>query len=206
MSMSHLFSRARSEKMVSAFANFIVTPANTLLRAGALRTPICFPSQPVQVGATSRRVQHNATMSMSTGAAVKYGGILTVALFGILTYNYIHTSSVPSKYVMVYSTTPSQVVADKLAAGIVEKKLAACVQRIPGVTSTYWWEGKVETGQEHLLSMKTTRELYPKLEQFITLHHPYDTPEIVATDITGGLPKYLQWIDQSTLQKEDAAK
>lgn len=200
--------------MGTAFANFIVTPANSLLRTGALHTSTCFTKLSVRVGTTgttsaSRRAHiNNATMS--TGAPVKYGAILTVAFIGILTYNYkymnFNFSSQPSKYLMVYSTTPTKAVAEKLAAGIVQNKLAACVQSIPGVVSTYWWEGKVETGEEYLLSMKTTRELYPKLQDFITTMHPYDTPEIVTTNITGGLPKYLQWIGESTLQKEDATK
>lgn len=194
--------------MVTAFANFIVAPSNTLLRSGASRTATRYSNHRVRAATIGRsRGGQNAT-TMSTGAAVKYGGIFCVALVGILTYNYLNFSPVPepSKYMMVYSTTPSKAVAEKLANGIVEKKLAACVQSIPGVSSTYWWEGKVESSQEHVLSMKTTRELYPKLQDYITTMHPYDTPEIVTTDITGGLPKYLEWIGESTLQKEDATK
>lgn len=190
--------------MVSAFANF-TTPANTLLRTGSLRTSNCISKHPVRFApAVGSRKAQSATMS--TGAAVKYGGILSFALVGILTYSYFFSSPSPSKHILVYSTTPSQAVAEKLAAGIVREKLAACVQSIPGVTSTYWWEGKVETGTEYLMSMKTTRELYPKLQEYITTMHPYDTPEIITTDITGGLPKYLKWIEDETLQKQDAAK
>ncbi len=107
-------------------------------------------------------------------------------------------SAAAAKHVVVYTTTPSSEVATTISSALVSQKLAACVQTMPGVTSTYWWDGKVNTDQEHLLIIKTRAELVPDLEATITKLHPYDTPELVATPVINGAKKYLDWIDEST--------
>lgn len=103
-----------------------------------------------------------------------------------------------SEHVVVYSTTPSAQVANDISAALVRDRLAACVQTVPGITSTYWWDGKVNTEQEHLLIIKTRRSLFDSLASAITKLHPYDTPEIVAQPVVTGSQKYLDWIDAST--------
>lgn len=108
------------------------------------------------------------------------------------------TRSKVAKHVVVYTTTPSAEIASKISSAIVTEKLAACVQTLPGVTSTYWWDGKVNTDQEHLLIIKTRSDLVSQLDSIISNLHPYDTPELVATPITDGAKKYLDWIDSST--------
>lgn len=115
-------------------------------------------------------------------------------------------ASAAGRHVIVYSTAPSADVASKVASALVNARLAACVSTVPGVTSTYWWEGKVETGQEHLLMIKTRAELVEELTKKVTEIHPFDTPEVVALPIVGGLGKYLEWIDQSTKEPGEAKK
>jgi periplasmic divalent cation tolerance protein len=88
--------------------------------------------------------------------------------------------------------------ADALARALVERKLAACVNRIDGVRSVYRWRGAVESAEECLLLAKTTRARYPQLEAAVRAQHPYELPEIVAVSLTCGLPAYLQWLAQST--------
>lgn len=81
-----------------------------------------------------------------------------------------------------------------MALGLIEARLAACVNIVPGLTSIYRWEGVVEEGTELLLLIKTTRERYPEVEAFIRARHPYRLAEIVCLPLTGGLPDYLAWI------------
>ena len=86
-----------------------------------------------------------------------------------------------------------------IARTLVEKKLVACVNIIPQIRSIYWWQGRVYDEAERLLIMKTRRDLFDKLKTNIKEMHPYDLPEIVAIEISDGLPEYLKWIDDSTL-------
>jgi len=83
----------------------------------------------------------------------------------------------------------------------VESKLAACVNVIPGIQSTYLWQGKVEKDFELLLMVKTRATLTTKLAAFVKEHHPYDVPEFICSDITDGLPAYLKWVHDSTVEK-----
>ena len=96
---------------------------------------------------------------------------------------------------IVLCTFPDADAAQTAAGALVEDRLAACVNILPGVTSTYIWDGKVQIDREALLLAKTSRRALPVLEARIVELHPYDVPEIVAVDITAGLPAYLQWVD-----------
>ncbi len=86
--------------------------------------------------------------------------------------------------------------AESLARFLVEEQLAACVNILPGLTSVYPWEGKIETGSEALLLIKTERVLYQRLETELRERHPYELPELIVIDIERGLPDYLNWISQ----------
>jgi len=97
-----------------------------------------------------------------------------------------------------YITVPNAEEADKLAGKLVESKLAACVNVIPGVQSVYTWQGKVEKDNELLLMVKTRTDLTDKLSIFVKEHHPYDVPEVICTGITAGLPEYLDWVKETT--------
>ncbi len=92
--------------------------------------------------------------------------------------------------------------ADRISRFLVEERLAACVQAMPGMTSTYRWEGEVTQARETLLLIKTTTERYAALERTLSAHHPYDTPEILAFDAAAGLPAYLRWLREETASGE----
>jgi periplasmic divalent cation tolerance protein len=83
-----------------------------------------------------------------------------------------------------------------LARGLVEARLAACVNILPGLTSVYTWQGAIQTAQETLLLIKTEREAYARLEAWLQQRHPYELPEIIAVSIDEALPAYLHWISQ----------
>lgn len=78
----------------------------------------------------------------------------------------------------------------------VSGKLAACVNIIPGITSVYEWQGKIENDQEVLMMIKTRTSKVDSLAKFVTENHPYDVPEVISTSIEQGNQKYLEWIGQ----------
>ena len=84
---------------------------------------------------------------------------------------------------------------------IIEKKLAGCVQILGPIESTYWWIGKIETAKEWMIFIKTKKEVYAELEDFITNLHPYETPEIIAMPIVEGSKKYLKWLNNEIKEK-----
>jgi periplasmic divalent cation tolerance protein len=102
-----------------------------------------------------------------------------------------------SEPIAVLIACPAGEPADSLARALVEAGLAACVNRLPGVRSTYRWKGEVVTDEEDLLVAKTTREAFAPLERFVLAHHPYDVPEIVALPILAGHAPYLAWLEAS---------
>jgi periplasmic divalent cation tolerance protein len=98
---------------------------------------------------------------------------------------------------VVLVTAPEGAAAETLAHALVAEGLAACVNRLPGVESTYRWEGRVQTDRETLLVIKTTALAYPALERRIRDLHPYDTPEVIALPIARGSEPYLAWLSAS---------
>ena len=97
--------------------------------------------------------------------------------------------------IIVLTTVPDIAAGESLAEKIVEARLAACVQLLPKMTSIYIWEGKVQKETEHLLLIKTLPEKYDALVSFITEHHSYDVPEIVAIDTERVAQPYLEWVE-----------
>ncbi len=100
------------------------------------------------------------------------------------------------EYCLVLCTCPEGETAQFLAGSLVEERLAACVNILPGMVSVYSWEGMMESSKEALLLIKTERRAYPRLESRLRELHPYELPEILAVDIERGLPDYLNWISQ----------
>lgn len=100
--------------------------------------------------------------------------------------------------IVTLTTCPERAVAEAIAEALVERHHAACVNIIPGLQSVYRWEGEVQRDEEWLLLAKTTRKAYPGLEACILDLHPDELPEIIALDITGGLPGYLKWVGEET--------
>jgi periplasmic divalent cation tolerance protein len=99
---------------------------------------------------------------------------------------------------LVLCTCP-QDSADNIADAVLEARLAACVNIVPGVRSKYWWEGKINTDSESLLIIKTRADLVADLIARIKEVHPYDVPEIIAFQIKEGNPEYLRWIGEETI-------
>lgn len=95
---------------------------------------------------------------------------------------------------VVLVTAPDADVARALARGLVERRLAACANLVPGVTSVFRWEGAVQEEAEVLLIVKTTRERLPELEAFLAAEHPYDVPECVALEPAAVAAGYLSWL------------
>ena len=98
-------------------------------------------------------------------------------------------------FLQITTTTESKEEAEIIAQHLVGKKLAACVQILGPITSTYRWRDKVETAEEWLCLIKTREGLYKELEKAIISLHSYETPEIIAVPITRGSPGYLNWLD-----------
>src|SRR5690606_2888520 len=96
------------------------------------------------------------------------------------------------------ATAPDRPVAERIARALVDERLAACVNILPGITSVYRWEGAVETGDEVLLLAKTMPQQLEALTARVAELHPFEVPEVIALDIEGGLPAYLQWIAAET--------
>lgn len=100
-------------------------------------------------------------------------------------------------YCAVFVTCP-QGSAVKMTKSLLEKRLAACVNEVPQVRSSYRWKGKIESARESLLIIKTKTALFGKLEAEVRRLHPYDVPEIIALPITEGFRHYLDWIREET--------
>jgi periplasmic divalent cation tolerance protein len=98
---------------------------------------------------------------------------------------------------LVLTTAGSEEEARKIAHALVERRLAACVNIVPRVQSVYRWEGKVESAEEFLLVIKTTRAREEQVKTTIRELHSYQLPECVAIAIDRGSPEYLQWIADS---------
>ena len=99
------------------------------------------------------------------------------------------------EYIQVFTTTEKKEDAEKIAKILVEKRLAGCSQVAGPIRSTYWWKGNVETAEEWLCVIKTKKNLYEELENYIRKIHPYEVPEILATPIVMGSKDYLRWLD-----------
>jgi periplasmic divalent cation tolerance protein len=96
--------------------------------------------------------------------------------------------------IVVLCTTPNAESARSVALSLLQAKLVACVNILPGTTSLYWWEGKVEEATEHLLIIKTLSRAYPAVEKKIREHHPYETPEVLAVQTEQVSEPYRAWI------------
>jgi len=98
---------------------------------------------------------------------------------------------------IVLTTVESQADANVLAEKLVAGQFAACVQILPAMMSVYIWEGEVRKESEHLLLIKTTREKWVEVRDFISANHSYDVPEIIAIDAEKVAGPYLEWIRRS---------
>lgn len=99
-----------------------------------------------------------------------------------------------NEYIVVLITVSSLNEAEVLSSGLVKEKLAYCVNQIPGVKSTYFWEGEICVDEEVQLLAKTVVDKFSELEKWIKTNHSYDTPEIIAIPIIKGSADYLKCV------------
>lgn len=103
------------------------------------------------------------------------------------------------KISVVFTMSDGAETSEKISGLVLKKRLAACVNRVPGVISRYWWRGKIEKAGEELLIMKTKKTLVPVLIKEIKRVHPYEVPEIITVDIGSGNREYIEWVLKETV-------
>ncbi|MDH3727086.1 MAG: divalent-cation tolerance protein CutA [Myxococcales bacterium] len=104
----------------------------------------------------------------------------------------------PHELIVVFCTVPDDETAERLATGLVEKRLAACVKLIPGVRSFYRWDGKIEVGSEIQMLIKTRRSHFKAIDAWIHEQHPYEVPELVALPASDVGGPYAEWAVEQT--------
>jgi len=114
----------------------------------------------------------------------------------------INRGTESNKYMLVLTTVPNKEAAQKLAKGLVEVRLAACVTISSACESHYWWQGNICQEEELILFIKTRTAFFKELKEKILKLHPYQVPEIIALPIFQGYSKYLAWIDNETKSKQ----
>ena len=100
-------------------------------------------------------------------------------------------------YIVILVTCANKNQAKKIAAGLINAKLAACVNIIPGVESLFWWENKMDHADEVLLIVKSKKTKLARIIKKVRSLHSYSTPEIIALPIIAGDKDYLKWINES---------
>jgi len=108
-----------------------------------------------------------------------------------------------TKFVIVLVTAPDMKTARALARAALSARLIACANLVPKIESHYRWQGKIESGAEVLLVLKTTKSRLAALEKLVLAKHPYDTPELLVLPLSAGNERYLKWLEQST-HRDDA--
>ena len=104
--------------------------------------------------------------------------------------------------ILVLCTCSSAEEAHAIARGLVGKRLAACVNIVPGAQSVYRWKGAIEEASECVLVIKSRRTLFDRLSAEIVSLHSYEVPEVVAFSIVDGAPAYLNWMDRELSHEE----
>lgn len=104
----------------------------------------------------------------------------------------------PDPAIIVVTQVPDRAVAADLARVLLEQRLAACVNIGAPIESIYHWRGRIETGEEIPVVIKTRSVLYSEVEAAVRKIHPYDTPEIIAIPVVDGDARYLAWIANET--------
>jgi periplasmic divalent cation tolerance protein len=105
---------------------------------------------------------------------------------------------------LVMTNLPDVTAGKKMAHALIQSRLVACVNLLPGVQSIYRWQGQVEEASEIMLQIKTTTSRYQQLQQAILDAHPYALPEVIAIPVSYGHAPYLHWIASETIQEKNA--
>jgi periplasmic divalent cation tolerance protein len=101
-----------------------------------------------------------------------------------------------SEYVQITTTTGTRHDAEQIASELVSRRLAGCVQISGPISSTFRWQGKVETAEEWMCTVKTSRAQLAAIQKLLNEIHPYEVPEIIATPIVDGSDAYLKWLGE----------
>jgi periplasmic divalent cation tolerance protein len=107
--------------------------------------------------------------------------------------------------IVVLSTCDSADKAAEIARHLVEKRLAACVNIIPGARSIYRWQGKIEDAAEWVLVIKSRREVFASLSKELQSVHSYEVPEVIALPVVDGSESYLAWLDRECPDPEEVS-
>ena len=99
-------------------------------------------------------------------------------------------------FIVAMVTCSSSREAKKIAGSLLDKRLVACANIIPGIGSRFWWKGKIESAREVLVMMKTKKENFKKIENEVKKLHSYEVPEIISVPIVGGSKEYINWINK----------
>lgn len=130
-----------------------------------------------------------------------------LSLFIIRLKKNIHTrlqKKTMTDKIVVVTACESADQADRIATSLVEKKLAACVNIVPGASSVYRWKGEVERASETVVLIKTARALLDRVRAEIERLHSYELPEVIALAIVDGSEAYLDWFDHQLRSAEEA--
>lgn len=103
----------------------------------------------------------------------------------------------PDDVCVVFVSGPNRETLVRIGRALVDERLVACVNVLPELTSIYRWEGDVNVSGESLALIKTTRALVDEVSHRVNELHPYDLPECVAVDVSGGSERYLAWVTDS---------
>jgi periplasmic divalent cation tolerance protein len=106
--------------------------------------------------------------------------------------------------IVVFSTCETAKDAERIARGLVEKRLAACVNIVPGLRSVYRWKGEIQADSEVMLVIKSSRALFDDLRAEIEKLHSYEAPEVIATPIVDGSEQYLEWMERELTKKMES--
>jgi periplasmic divalent cation tolerance protein len=99
---------------------------------------------------------------------------------------------------VILCTVPDRGSGERIARSLVQERLAGCVNLVPGVVSTFRWEGEVKEEQELLMIIKTAAGRFEAVREAIIKLHPYDIPEVIALPITEADPKYIAWLTENS--------
>ncbi len=103
--------------------------------------------------------------------------------------------------ILILCTCPDTDSATRISERLVSTRLAACVNRVPGIHSCYVWQGELQTDDEVLLLIKSTSQCYAAVQTLILELHPYELPEIIVVPIDTGHAPYLDWIAANTTER-----
>jgi periplasmic divalent cation tolerance protein len=98
---------------------------------------------------------------------------------------------------IILTTCGDRAEAERIGRSLVESRLSACINILPGIQSIYWWQGKIESSLEVLLLIKTRSEQVEAVEKAVSSLHSYATPEFLVVAVTGGSSVYLEWLQES---------